>query len=168
MLRKFSCRYSWNKCQQHTFQVSVKEFCNHINQLWHRFSQGSVTLNFLIFQLIILTELPLSSRNSTGRALFNVNVVFVNGLLIVKLYSSSEELSFRDKLTGKYWGFDLQTVARCPTSHIFEKFFLLLYCTYWQDGLNSHNKNSTYWKENHTYLLLLSALPYQPAFHLAV
>ena len=113
-----------------------------------------------VSRLIILTELPLSIRNSTWRALFNVNVVFANGLLIVKQYSSAEELSFRNKLTGKFWGFDLQAAAKCPT-------FFLLYCTYRQNGLDSNSENSTYWKENHTYLVFLSALPYQPAFRLA-
>ena len=43
---------------------------------------------------------PLSVRNFTRRALLNVNVVFANGLLIVKQYSSSEKLSFCNKLRG--------------------------------------------------------------------
>ena len=50
--------------------------------------------------LIILTELPQSIKNSTGRALLNVNIVFSKGLLIVKQYSSLEELPFYNKLTG--------------------------------------------------------------------
>ena len=72
--------------------------------------------NFLnVSWLIVSPKLPLSLSSSTGRALFDVNVVFANGLLIVKQYSSSEELSFCNKLTGNFWGFDLQTAAKCPS-----------------------------------------------------
>ena len=75
-------------------------------------------VNFLnVSCVIILTELPLSIRNSTGRALFNVNVVFADWLLILKQYSSWEELSFYNKLRGNFWGFDLQTTAKCPFLH---------------------------------------------------
>ena len=67
-------------------------------------------------------------RNSTGRGLFNVNVVFANGLLIVKQHSSSEELSFCNKLTGNFWGFDLQTTAKCPFPYFRQVFpFAMLY-----------------------------------------
>ena len=65
----------------------------------------------------------MSIRNSTGRASFNVNVVFANGLLIVKQYSSLEGFSFRNKLTVKFWGFDLQTAAKCPTFAHFQPVF---------------------------------------------
>ena len=61
--------------------------------------------------------------NSTGRASFNVNVVFANGILIVKQYPSSEGFSFRNKLTVKFWGFDLQTAAKCSTFAHFQQVF---------------------------------------------
>ena len=76
-----------------------------------------------VFRLIILTELPLSITNFIGRVLLNVNVVFANGLLIEKQYSSSEGFSFRSKLAGKFWGFDLQTAANCPTFSHFRQVF---------------------------------------------
>ena len=78
-----------------------------------------------------------------GEHYFKVNVVFASVLLIVRQYYSLEELSFCNKLTGSFRGFDLQTVAKCTFLN-FDKFFLLLYCTYSQNGLNSHSKNSTY------------------------
>ena len=135
MLRNLSCRYSWNKFQQHTFQVSVKEFRNHTDKFWKKGLSRVSDIKFSNFLnvswLIILTELPLSIRNSTGRALFNVNVVFANGLLIVKRYSLSEEFSFCYKLTGNFWGFDLQTAAKCPSfPHFWQGFpFAILHLT---------------------------------------
>ena len=114
-----------------------------------------------VSRLIILTELPLSIRNSTGRALFNVNVVFANGLLIVKQYSSSEGFSFRNELTGKFWGFDLQTAAKCPTfPHFWQAFpFAILHLLARWVELPQ--------RKQHLLLVLLSALPYKPPFRLA-
>ena len=115
----------------------------------------------------------MSIRNSTERALFNVNIVLANGLLIVKQYFSSDELSFCNKLKGNFWGFDLQTAQNVLLSHIFDKFSFLLFifCSnialICKMGWIPAAKTSTHWKENHAYLVLLSALPYEPAFRSA-
>ena len=61
------------------------------------------------------------NRTTTARKDLNVNVVFANGLLIVKQYSSSEELSFCNKLTVKLGDFDLQAAAKCPSLPLFRQ-----------------------------------------------
>ena len=73
--------------------------------------------------LIILTELPLSIRNSIRRALFSLNFVFTNGLLIVKQCSSSEKFSFYNYFTVKLWGFNLQRAAKYPSLPYFQQAF---------------------------------------------
>ena len=44
-------------------------------------------------------------------------------MLIAEQYSSSEGFSFRNKLTGKLWGFYLESAAKCSTSPHFWRVF---------------------------------------------
>ena len=91
--------------------------------------------------------------------MFNINVFFANGLLIVKENALSEEISFYSKLTGKIYGFDLQAAVKNPSLPRFRQASPFATVHLFAKWVNFHSESSTYWKENHIYLVLLSAIP---------
>ena len=91
--------------------------------------------------------------------MFNINVFFSNGLLIVKECPLSEEISFYNKLIGKIYGFDLQAAVKNPSLPSFRQASPFATVHLFAKWINFHSENSTYWKEHHIYLVHLLAIP---------